>query len=64
MDYIKKMDEIISKKKEDGVVGMNFCILPENESSAKDYQSMARAFCMVEELRAKKILKATSSNIL
>ena len=31
MDYIKKMDEIISEKKKKGLVGIRFCILPESD---------------------------------
>lgn len=64
VDYLKKMDEIISEKQKRGLVGMNFCVLPEGSESGDDYQGMARAFCMVEELRNQKFLKATSSNAL
>lgn len=64
INYLLKMDEIIAEKKKKGLVGINFCILPENRDAAENYQSMARAFCMVEDLRAKHFLKATSSNSL
>lgn len=64
IDYLLKMDKIIAEKKKNGLVGINFCILPENREAAEDYQGMARAFCMVEDLRAKSFLKATSSNSL
>lgn len=64
MDYIAKMNEILAEKKKNGLVGIKFCVLPDDGNSAKDYQKMAEAFCKIEDLRKKNILKATASSAL
>lgn len=64
IDYIAKMNEIIASKKKNGLVGIKFCILPETKEAARDYQAMARAFCKAEELKARGVLKSTTSPAL
>ena len=64
IDYIDRMNKIIADKRKNGLVGIKFCILPEDGGNATDVQSIARTFCKVEDLRKRGILKSTTPNAL
>lgn len=64
INYVDRMNKIIASKRQKGLVGIKFCILPEGKAGQDNAQAIARAFCKAEELRARGILKATTSSSL
>ena len=63
-NYVEKMNKIIASKRQKGLVGIKFCILPEGKTGRDNAQAIARAFCKAEELRTQGIFKATTSSSL
>lgn len=64
MNYISEMNKILKEKKKQGLVGIKFCILPKSKKAATDHEAMARAFCKLDDLRKRGVLKATTSQFL
>jgi hypothetical protein len=59
--YIQQMDDIIANKKTNGMVGIKFFFQADTDEAASDYEAMAKAFCKIEEHRAKGTFKSTTS---
>ena len=64
MTYLERMNQIIAAKKKEGLVGIKFCVLPESEKAAKDYELMAKAFCAIDDLRKDGTLDRTTKAVL
>jgi len=56
MSYMKEMNGILAEKKKKGLAGIKFCVLPDSNKTAKDYELMAKAFCVLEKMKTDGVL--------
>ena len=52
------------KRKKKGMVGIKFCILPESVKASKNYELMAKAFCLLDEMDRDETLMRTTQEVL